>query len=66
MLDVTVQCSEDADPGKHRRPAFRPDQDQRLHGRVPFQRFVLGLWKLRDVVAGILEHDELATVRQRD
>jgi hypothetical protein len=27
-LDVTVQGSHDADPRKHRRPAFRRNQDQ--------------------------------------
>jgi hypothetical protein len=39
-LDVTVQGSHDADPRKHRRPAFRRDQDQGLHrSRSPPHRF---------------------------
>ena len=65
-LDVTIQCLHDADPRQHRRPARRRDQDQGLHRCLPFRRLVLGLRKFRDVVAGILERDELATVRQRD
>jgi hypothetical protein len=48
---AAVQRSHDADARKHRRPARRRDQDQRLHGRLPFLGLVFGLRKLRDVVA---------------
>jgi hypothetical protein len=60
-----VQCPHDPDRRQHRRPALRRDQDQGLHRGSPFRRLV-GLRKLRDVVAGILESDELAPVRQLD
>jgi hypothetical protein len=40
-LDATVQGSHDADPRQHRRAAALGDQDQRLHRRLPFRRFVL-------------------------
>jgi len=36
-----------------------------LHGRLPLLGLVLGLRKLRDVIAGVLERDKLATPRQR-
>jgi hypothetical protein len=65
-LDVTVQGSHDADPRKHRRPAFRCEQDQRFHRRLPFRRLVLGFRQPGDVGPGILERDELAAVRQDD
>jgi hypothetical protein len=63
---VAVQRLHDADPRQHCRPARLRDQEQRLHRRLPLRRLVLGLLKLRDVFAGILERDELATVGQRD
>jgi hypothetical protein len=63
---VVVQRSHDPDARKHCWAARRRDQDQRLHGRLPFLGLVLGLRKLRDVPAGILEGDKLATARQRD
>src|SRR5258708_6557943 len=65
-LDVAVQCPHDADARKHRRPARGRDQDQSFHGRLPVGSLVLGLRKLRDVVASVLERDKLATARQRD
>jgi hypothetical protein len=65
-LDVTVQCFHDADPRKHRRPAFRRDQEKGLHRGLPFRRFVLGLRKLGDVCSGILERDEFSATRKRD
>ena len=37
-----------------------------MHCRLPFGRLMLGLRKLGDVVAGILERDELASAGQRD
>src|SRR5580704_8581158 len=36
-LDVTVQGSHGPNPRKHRRPAFRRNQDQRLRGRLPLR-----------------------------
>jgi hypothetical protein len=59
---VTVERLHHADPREHRRPAFRRDQDQRLHRRLPLRRLVLGLPQLRDVRPGILERDDRAAV----
>jgi hypothetical protein len=56
----------DADSGEHRRPTQRRDQDQGFHRRLPFLGFVLGLRQLRDVLAGNLKGDELATAGKRD
>src|SRR5258706_6075074 len=64
--EATVQGSHDADARKQRWPARRRDQDQGFHGRLPLLGLVLGLRKLRDVPAGILERDELVPARQRD
>jgi len=50
---------------KHCRAVQLRDQDQGFHGRLPLWGRVLSLRKLRDVVAGILERDELAAARQR-
>jgi hypothetical protein len=63
LLLVTTESSLHGYSCKHRRSAFRRDQDQGLHRRLPFRRFVLGLRRLRDVVAGIPERDELAAAR---
>jgi len=52
---VAVQCLHDADPREHRRAARLRDQEQRLHGRLPFRRLVLGLTKFGDVDPGILQ-----------
>ena len=65
-FDMAVQGSHDADAGEHRRPARRRHQDQGLHGRLPLRGLVLTLGKLRDVVAGILERDELPAAEQRN
>jgi hypothetical protein len=54
------------DPGKHRWPARRRHQDQGLHCSLPLRGPMLGLWQFGDVVAGILERDELAPARQRN
>jgi hypothetical protein len=43
----------DADASHHRRAAKRSDQDQGLHGRLPFLGFVLGVRKFRDVERGV-------------
>ena len=62
-LKVSVQCTHDADAREHCRAAGRRDQDQRFHRRLPLWRLMLGLRKLCDVIAGILEGDELAAAR---
>jgi hypothetical protein len=64
-LDVPVQCPHDADPREHRWAAERRHKDQGFHGRLPFRGFVLRFRKLRNVGAGILESDDLATARQQ-
>jgi hypothetical protein len=63
---VAVQCPHDADPREHRRPAVRRDQDQGLHCCLLLRRFVLSRPKFRDVIAGILERDQLAAAGQRN
>jgi hypothetical protein len=62
---AAVQCSHDANPRKHRWAARRRDQDQGFHCSLPFRGRMLGLRKLRDVLAGILKGDELAPAWQR-
>jgi hypothetical protein len=64
-FDVAVQCLHDANPREHRRPVGLPDQDQGFHRCLPFLGFMLGLRKLRDVVAGILQGAQLAAAGQR-
>ncbi len=65
-LDSPVQRPHDADACEHRRPADRRDKDQGFHRRLPFLGLMLGLRQVRDVTAGILEGDKLATARERD
>ena len=65
-LDVAVQRPHDADPREYRGTARRRDQDQGFHCCLPLRGLVLVLRELGDVVAGVLERDELATVRQRN
>jgi hypothetical protein len=57
-LDVTVQGPHDADPRKHCRAADCRDQDQGFHRRLPLSGLMLGLWKLRNEFAGVLERDK--------
>jgi hypothetical protein len=61
-FDVAVQCLHDADAREHCRAAVCCDEDQGFHCSLPLWRVMLGLWQLRDVVAGILQRDELMTV----
>jgi hypothetical protein len=42
------------------------DKHQHFHCRLPLWRFVLGLRKLGDIVAGVLECHKLAPARQVD
>src|ERR1700731_3453179 len=65
-LDVAVQRLHDADAREHRRAAQRRDKRQGFHGSLPLWRFVLGLGKLGDIGAGVLEGDELTPAGQRD
>jgi hypothetical protein len=62
-LDVAVQRPRDTDASEHCRATGFRDQDQGLHRGLPFGGGVLGLGELSDVVAGILQRDELATAR---
>jgi hypothetical protein len=62
---VAVQCLHDADPREHRRPVRLRDQDERLNRGLPCRMLLLGLRQLGDELAGILQRDKLATVRQR-
>ena len=65
-FDVTVQRPHDADPGQHRGAAGLCNEDQRLHGGLPFGRRVFGFRQLRDVAGGILQGDERASPRKRN
>jgi hypothetical protein len=65
-LDVAVQRFHDADARHHCRAIEPRDKHQNFHRGLPFRRFVLGLRKLRDVLPGIFQGDELPAPRQRD
>jgi hypothetical protein len=65
-LDVPVERPHDADPRQHRRPATCRDEYEGLHRGLPLWRLVLGLGKLRDVAAGVLECDQRSAARQVD
>jgi hypothetical protein len=56
----------DTDTCEHSGAAECRDQDQGFHCCLPFCSLVLGLRQLRDVVAGVLESDELASAGKRD
>jgi hypothetical protein len=60
-LDAAVQCPHEADARHHGRPIKIDDQEQGFDGGLPVLEQLLGLRKLRDVSAGILKGDELAT-----
>jgi hypothetical protein len=59
-LDVTVQRPHDADPGQHRGTAGLCNEDERLHGGLPFGRGVLRLRQLHDVVGSVPQGEEQA------
>jgi hypothetical protein len=63
---VSMHRSDDTDPGEHRRPAAGCDEHQGFHRVLPFRSGVFGLGKLGNVVAGVLERDELAAAGQVD
>ena len=62
---AAVQRPHDADARKRRRSARRRDQNQRFHGRLPLCILMLGFRQLSDVIAGVLERDEVSAARQR-
>jgi hypothetical protein len=61
---VAVDRPHDADARQHRGSGPGCDEHQSFHGVLPFRRAMLGLGKLGDVVAGILQRDELAPAGQ--
>jgi hypothetical protein len=63
---AAVQCPHDANARKHRRTARRRDHDQRFHCSLSLRDLMLGFREFGDVIAGVLQCDELATARQRD
>jgi len=65
-LNVAVQRPHDADPREHRRATRCRDQDQGFHRGLPLRGLVLCLRKFGDVLAGVLEGDELTPARQRN
>ena len=48
------------------RTARRRDHDQRFHCSLSLRDLMLGFREFGDVIAGVLQCDELATARQRD
>jgi hypothetical protein len=52
-FDVSVQCPHDTDAGHHGRPIEIDDQGQGLDRGLAFLEILLGLRKLRDVIAGV-------------
>jgi hypothetical protein len=65
-LVVAVERPHDAYARQHCRPAARCDEHQGFHRGLPLGGGMLGLRKLGDVVAGVLERNELAPARQVD
>jgi hypothetical protein len=65
-LDLSIERPHDADACEHRRAAKLHHKQQAFHCRLPFRGIMFGLRKLRDVVAGLLERDELAPAGKRD
>ena len=65
-LNVAVQGPHDANPREHRWSARRRHQDQGFHCCLPLRGLMLCFRKFRDVIAGVLERDELASARQRN
>ena len=59
---MAVQRPHNADTGKHRPAATFSHQDQRLHRGLPFRRGVLFLRQTSDVLAGIAQCLQRATV----
>ena len=62
-FDVTVQRPHDADPGQG--AAGLCNEDQRLHGSLPFGRGVFGLRQLPDVVGGVPQGEKPPAIRKR-
>jgi hypothetical protein len=60
---VAVQCLHHADPREHRRPVKLYNQQQRFHRCLPFVGVVFCLGQLGDVVASVLQRDELGLRR---
>ena len=52
---VAMQRPHDADPGQHCWPASGRNKYQSFHRILPLRRRMLGLWRLGNVVAGVLE-----------
>jgi hypothetical protein len=50
---------------QHGRAARRRDKDQGFHCCLPLGGLMLGFRQLRDVIAGVLQRDKLATARHR-
>jgi hypothetical protein len=61
-LNVSVQCPQDADARHHGGPAELDDQEQGFDRGLPLLEQLFGLRKLLDIVRGVPQGDELATV----
>jgi hypothetical protein len=63
-LDVSVQCSQQANTRHHGRAVEFDDQEQGFYRGLPLLEMLFCLGKLLDIVGGVLEGDELATAGQ--
>ena len=63
-LDVSVQCSQQANTRYHGRAVEFDDQEQGFYRGLPLLEILLSLGKLLDIGRGILEGDEMATAGQ--
>lgn len=63
---MSVDRPHHPDPRHHLRAVALSDEQQRLHRRLPLCRVVLGLRQLGDVLGGIAQREQLATIRQED
>jgi hypothetical protein len=50
----------------HQRAAAFSRHDQHLDGSLPLVVLLLCLWEFHDVVGGVLQREQLATIRQND
>jgi len=63
-LDVSVQCSQQANTRHHGRAVEFDDQEQGFDRGLPLLEILLGLGKLLDIVPSVFEGNDLATAGQ--
>ena len=62
-LDVSVQCSQQANARHHVGPLNSTTQERFYRG-LPFLELLLGLWKLLDIFGSFFEGDERVAAGQ--